>query len=118
MLQKFREFEKAMGSNPTERRRHQRLKLQIPLFIRGVDEHGREFLELAKTLDISGVGALLISPYHLHCDEIISLTIPAPLPSLPGAGESGTPPIRARVLRLESSGELELAAVEFTKPIE
>src|SRR5580698_857091 len=35
-----------------ERRRFQRIHLQIPLFVRGKDAHGEQFLELAKTLDI------------------------------------------------------------------
>jgi hypothetical protein len=118
MLEKLRDLEKAMGSNLIERRRHQRLRLQIPLFIRGKDNYGAEFLELAKTLDIGGSGARLISPHHLRLDEIISLTIPAPLPSSPGAGDSGTPPIHARVLRIASSGDLEFAAVEFLRPID
>lgn len=102
----------------TERRKFPRLRVQVPLFIRGRNNLGVEFLELAKTLDISGQGARLISPHALCHDEIISLTIPAPLPSSSEFGESGTPPIQARVRRLESSGEMKLAAVEFLKPLE
>ena len=108
---------KANG-NHTERRKFQRLRVQVPLFIRGKDHHGAEFLELAKTLDISGQGARLISPHSLRHDEIISLTIPAPLPRSAEFGESGTPPIQARVRRLKCSGDMELAAVEFLKPLE
>lgn len=106
------------GNGHGERRKFQRIRLQVPLFIRGTDGRGVDFLELAKTLDISGLGARLISPRSLRHDDIISLTIPAPLPAAVGLGESGTPPIQARVRRLESSGEVELAAVEFLKPLE
>lgn len=105
-------------NNHLERRKFQRLRVQVPLFIRGKDHYGAEFLELAKTLDISGQGARLISPHSLRHDEIISLTIPAPLPTSAEFGESGTPPIQARVRRLECSGDMELAAVEFLKPLE
>lgn len=101
-----------------ERRRFLRIRIQVPLFIRGTDRCGVEFLELAKTLDLSGQGARLVSPHPLRHDEIISLTIPAPLPRSSEFGESGTPPIQARVRRLESSGDMELAAVEFLKPLE
>ena len=102
----------------TERRKSPRIRLQVPLFIRGTNDQGVEFLELAKTLDISGQGARLISPYPLCHDELVLLTIPAPLPRSAEFGESGTPPIQARVRRLESSGDMKLAAVEFLKPLE
>lgn len=106
------------NGNHAERRKSPRLRVQVPMFIRGRDHLGVEFLELAKTLDISGQGARLISPHALSHDELISLTIPAPLPRSSEFGESGTPPIQARVRRLESSGDMKLAAVEFLKPLE
>ena len=101
-----------------ERRRFPRIRVQVPLFIRGTDHLGTEFLELAKTLDISGYGARIVSPHPLLHGEIISLTIPAPLPRSAEFGESGTPPIQARVRRLECRGDMEFAAVEFLKPLE
>ncbi len=101
-----------------ERRRFPRIRLQIPLFIRGTDAQGNEFLELAKTLDISSIGARLISPKPIQVQELISLTVPAPLPRSPEFGECGTPPISARVLRTESSAEMEVAAVEFLRPLD
>ncbi|MGH9864885.1 MAG: PilZ domain-containing protein, partial [Candidatus Acidiferrales bacterium] len=104
--------------NLGEPRKFPRLRVQVPLFIRGKDNQGVEFLELAKTLDISGQGARLISPHSLCHDELILLTIPAPLPRSSEFGESGTPPIQARVRRLEDSGDMKLAAVEFLKPLE
>ena len=48
-----------------ERRRFQRLRLQVPMFIRGRDAYGEQFLELAKTLDISAIGAFITSPRPL-----------------------------------------------------
>ena len=42
-----------------ESRRYQRIQLQVPLFVRGRDAYGEQFLELAKTLNISAQGALL-----------------------------------------------------------
>lgn len=101
-----------------ERRRFSRIRLQVPLFIRGTDGQGNEFLELAKTLDISCSGARLISPRSLQSQEIVSLTVPAPLPRSAEFGECGTAPISARVRRLEPSGEMELLAVEFLRPLD
>lgn len=101
-----------------ERRKFPRIRVQVPLFIRGLDQQGEEFLELAKTVDLSGRGARLISPHLLRHNDIISLTIPAPLPASVEFGETGTAPIQARVRRLESHGDMKLAAVEFLKPLE
>ena len=56
-----------------ERRRFQRIHLQIPLFIRGKDAHGEQFMELAKTLDISALGAFLASPRPLAINGFITL---------------------------------------------
>jgi hypothetical protein len=51
--------EKNMPLSPAERRRAQRLHVQIPIFVRGTDPAGMEFLDLTKTLDISATGAYL-----------------------------------------------------------
>lgn len=101
-----------------ERRRSQRIHLQIPVFVRGLNDRDVEFLELTKTLDISNLGAKLIGRLPLQPDEMISLTIPAPIPSSPEFGGIGTPPIQARVLRVELGGDLEVAAVEFLRPLD
>lgn len=103
---------------PLDRRRSQRIRLQIPIFVRRLDHREVELLELAKTLDISNLGAKLIGRLPLRCEDIISLTIPAPIPTSPELGGSGTPPIQARVLRLDVGGEMEVAAVEFLRPLD
>jgi hypothetical protein len=100
-----------------ERRRFQRIHLQVPMFIRGKDAHSEQFLELAKTLDVSGLGAFLTSPRSLSVDEIITLTIPAPSITSTGLIPAGMPPIQARVKRLQQAGDVYLIGVEFLKPI-
>ncbi|MGH9681890.1 MAG: hypothetical protein ACRD4Y_18240, partial [Candidatus Acidiferrales bacterium] len=62
--------------DPAERRRSQRIHLQIPMFVRGVDAAGTEFLDLTKTLDISATGAYLASTRSLRADQLLNLTIP------------------------------------------
>jgi len=102
----------------SERRGSPRLKLQIPLFIRGTDASGAEFLDLAKTLDISATGALLASPRPLHKNHHILLTIPAP-PSVASASTPAyTPPIQARVRRQQTIGKTHFVGVEFLRPLE
>src|ERR1700721_3881190 len=96
-----------------ERRRFQRLRLQIPMFIRGRDTHGEQFLELAKTLDISAKGAFITSPRPLAINEIITLTIPAPSITSSGLVQAGMPPIQAKGKRQQRAGEFYLVGVRF-----
>jgi hypothetical protein len=107
----------AMQSLSDERRRFQRMHLQVPLFIRGRDAHGDQFLELAKTLDISGLGAFLTCPRALAINEVITLTIPAPSITSSALVPAGMPPIQARVKRQQEAGDVHLVGVEFLKPI-
>ena len=100
-----------------ERRRFQRLRLQVPMFVRGRDTHGEQFLELAKTLDISGKGAFITSPRPLAINEIITLTIPAPSITSSGLVPAGMPPIQAKVKRCHEAGDVQLIGVEFLKEI-
>ncbi|MGB0035636.1 MAG: PilZ domain-containing protein [Candidatus Acidiferrales bacterium] len=108
-----------LGMTPLydERRRFQRIHLQVPLFIRGKDTYGEQFLELAKTLDISAIGAFLTSPRPLAVNEVVTLTIPAPSITSSALVPAGMPPIQARVKRQQEAGDVHLVGVEFLKPI-
>ena len=106
-----------MRLTPAERRRSQRIHLQIPMFVRGVDAAGAEFLDLTKTLDISATGAYLASPRLLQANQLLNLTIPAP-PSPTSTMPAETPPIPARVRRHRASGGVHLLAVEFLKALD
>ncbi len=107
-----------MAPTPVERRRFPRMRLQVPLFLKGRDSAGEDFLELTKTLDISAAGASVASPRLLRVSAMVSLTVPAP-PS-PGSGVAGTTnaPIQARVRRLQNAGEIYLVGLEFIKPLD
>lgn len=100
-----------------ERRRYQRIHLQVPLFIRGRDAHGEQFMELAKTLDISAIGAFLASPRPLSLGGFITLTIPAPSITSSGLVPAGMAPIQAKIRRQQEAGDVYLIGVEFLKPI-
>ncbi len=108
---------KSMRLTPAERRRSQRIHVQIPMFVRGTDAAGLEFLDLTKTLDISANGAYLASPRAMRTNQLVNLTIPAP--SSPSAMlPSETPPIRARVRRHRSADGVHLLGVEFLKALD
>ena len=100
-----------------ERRRFQRIRLQVPLFVRGRDVRGEQFLELAKTLDISALGAFITCPRALPSNELVTLTIPAPSITASALVPSGMPPIQARVKRQQEAGDVHLIGVEFVKPL-
>jgi hypothetical protein len=106
-----------MRLTPAERRRSPRIHVQIPLFVRGTDAAGVEFLELTKTLDISGTGAFLTSPRLLRCDQLLNLTIPAP-PSPSSMVLAETPPIQARVRRHRTTGGIHMMGVEFLRTLD
>jgi hypothetical protein len=106
-----------MRPPPAERRRSQRIHVQIPMFVRGTDAAGADFLDLTKTLDISSTGAYLASPRLLSADQILHLTIPAP--SSPSSTlPAETPPIQARVKRHRDFGGIHLLGVEFVKALD
>ncbi len=107
-----------MRLNPAERRRSPRIRLQIPIFVRGVDATGAEFLDLTKTLDISATGAFLASPRLLRAENVVHLTIPAPPSSSSGMVPSETPPIQARIRRQQTAGDVHLVGVEFFKALD
>jgi len=106
-----------MRLTPAERRRSPRIHVQIPMFVRGVDAAGVEFLDLTKTLDISATGAFLASPRLLRVDQVLNLTIPAP-PSPSSTLPAETPPIQARVRRHRAAGGIHLLGVEFLKALD
>lgn len=100
-----------------ERRRSARIRLQVPLFVRGNDAYGEQFVDLAKTLDISSLGAFITCPRPLTVNEVVTLTIPAPSITSSGLVPAGMAPIQARVKRQQEAGDVHLVGVEFLKPL-
>ena len=111
-------IKETQGVDSSTTRRSARLRLQVPVFLRGTDTSGAEFIELTKTLNISATGACITSNYQLRKDQVVHLTIPAPSPASSSVVPSETPPIVARVLRQETAGEMRLFGLEFLRAIE
>jgi len=103
---------------PVQRRRSPRIRLQVPVFVRGTDTSGSEFIELTKTLNISATGACIASTHILRPEQLIHLTIPAPSPASSSVVPSETPPITARVLRQDIAGDMRLFGLEFLRSLE
>jgi len=104
--------------DPVHSRTAPRIRLQIPVFVRGSDAAGLDFIELTKTLNISARGACVACTHHLRVNQVVQLTIPAPAPSSSGMVPSETPPIIARVKRQQDLGDLKVFGLEFLRPLE
>src|ERR1700729_4590889 len=91
-----------------EHRRFQRINLQVPLFVRGKDAHGEQFLELAKTLDISAMGAFITCPRALSVGEVVTLTIPAPSITSSALVPAGWLPMQARGKRQKEAWDVHM----------
>jgi hypothetical protein len=106
-----------MAKTEAERRRHPRLPLSIPVFVRGVDEDGREFLDFATALNISASGILLASRRNLPRSASLSLEIPvSPLPPLATPSHS-IRTLKARLVRLIHGDKCNLIGLKFNRVI-
>jgi PilZ domain len=106
-----------MTPTGSDRRKHQRLPLSIPVFVRGVDQDGKEFLEFATALNISAGGILLATRRNLPKSSTLSLEIPvAPMPTT-----TASPPsvrsLKARLVRVTHGDRCHLVGLRFSKPL-
>ena len=106
------------NSEPVHSRNASRIRLQVPVFLRGADAAGVEFVELTRTLDISANGACITCSHHLRINQTVHLTIPAPAPSSSSMVPSETPPIKAKVRRQQYLGDLRIFGLEFLYPLD
>jgi hypothetical protein len=100
-----------------ERRVSQRVPIAVPVFARGFDELGKEFLEFTATLNISGGGALVAMRRYLPPASSITLEIPAaPMPKL-SAHPQTSRILQARIVRVTPSNPSYLWALSFSEPL-
>ena|SRR5215472_2076074 len=100
-----------------QRRRWPRLPLAIPVFVRGADAQGKDFIEFSTLLNESAGGALLAIRRSLRASSRISLEIPSaahpPSAALPPAVRM----LRARVVRITHLEDWYLCGVQFVRPM-
>ena len=101
----------------SERRRWERLPLAIPVFVRGLDPNGKQFVEFATALDISVGGALLAIQRHLPKGSKIMLE----LPSTPGPHAKSSrltkQNVSARLVRVTNGDHCQLFGLKFQRPL-
>ncbi len=100
-----------------ERRKNERVPLAVPVFVRGKDSEGKEFLEFATALNISAGGALLATHRLLPLSTTIALEVPsAPMPRtkmLPQAVRR----LKARLLRVTVLDGYQVWGLKFSSPL-
>ncbi len=101
----------------SERRRSPRLPLAIPVFVRGRDQQGTEFVEFSVMLNESAGGALLATRRRLRRARRIALEIPSAPLSLPAKFPQVVRKLRARILRITPLNGWNLCALIFSRPI-
>ena len=102
-----------------ERRKYERLPLAVPVFVRGIDPNGRQFVDFATALDISVGGALVAIHRFLPKGSRILLEIPsAPVASsTPAVPRSTRQRFYAKTVRVTDGEQVKLMGLEFNKPM-
>lgn len=100
-----------------DRRRWDRLPLAIPVFARGVDEKGKDFLDFTTVVEVSAGGAVLATRRNLPPMSRLTLEIPSAPLNERAAGRSSVRTLRAKIVRVTSSERCHLAALEFIHPL-
>lgn len=102
----------------SDRRRWERLPLAIPVFVRGLDPNGRQFVDFATALDISVGGALLAIHRHLPRGSKIMLEIPsAPATHGTKVPRASRQSFYAKAVRVTNGESCNLLGLQFQKPI-
>jgi hypothetical protein len=101
----------------SERRRWERLPLSVPVFVRGLDPNGKQFIDFATALDISVGGALLAIQRHLPKGSKIMLD----LPSTPGLHaklpKHANQSVSALLVRVCEGDKCHLLGLKFHRPL-
>jgi hypothetical protein len=106
----------SVSMNGSERRRWERLPLAIPVFVRGIEPNGKQFIEFATALDISVGGALLAIQRHLPPGSRIMLEIPCtPVPLAKNSQQNQN--FKAKLVRVTKGDDCHLLGLKFHRPM-
>ena len=101
----------------SDRRQWQRIPVGIPIFIRGLDQQGKQFLEFTSTLNISAGGALVATRQNLLRRSRVSLEIPSPPLPRVGLSLQSVRNLQARLVHLARSNGCHVWGLRFTRPL-
>jgi hypothetical protein len=100
-----------------DRREYYRLPIRVPVFIKGIDHNGDEFLELTHTINVSASGACFITKRALQISSDLLVSIPAPVASDYEPTEEYDFKFPCKLIRLENGvlNPHKRASVIFTR---
>src|SRR5258708_888395 len=108
---------RAANQTTAEQRRWVRLPLAIPVFVRGVNGQGREFVEFCTLLNESAGGGLLAIRKPLRRWSRVTLEMPS-APVLRNVKSRQTVRrLRARVIRVMHIDGWNLCGLQFARPL-
>ena len=94
-----------------------RVPISVPLFVRGVDERGKSFLDLATAVNVSIGGARVAVRRHATIEAKITLELPvspiADFEELTGAARQ----MVGAIVRIDTGSRFHLWAVRFDQPL-
>ena len=106
-----------IAAHNDDRRKWERLPVAVPVFVRGSDHDGKEFLEFATALNLSAGGALVVMRRYFPASRDLSLEFPAaPIAEeklLSGSSRSLT----AQLVRVVNSERCDLWGLQFARPL-
>ncbi len=101
-----------------ERRKHPRLPISIPVFVRGVDGGGKKFLEFATALNISAGGVLLAIRRSLPEAGTISMEVPVAPLTPPEVTPRSIRSVTAKMVRITHGERCHMVALKFLRPLQ
>ena len=102
-----------------EKRAHYRLKIRVPVFVKGRDAGGEEFYELTHTTNVSARGATFSCNRTLGINEEVQIIIPAPVDVQSKGTKETEFKFPARITRIESDPgtQEQRVSVHFDRPL-
>ena len=89
----------------------------VPLFIRGTDERGKNYLDFATAVNVSSGGALIAIRRPGKIESKITVELPAsPIPEFEEV-IAASRTMEGRIVRVDSANRYSLWAVAFDQPL-
>ena len=98
-------------------RQWSRLPLAIPVFVRGRDEKGQDYLEFATALNISAGGALVAVRRSLPPSARVLLEIPSAPLAMAAELPKSSRTMRAKTVRVTHADGYHLLGLKFSRPL-
>ncbi len=99
----------------SDSRKRPRLPLSFPLFVRGVDPHGKTFKELVTALNVSAGGILALASRGFSPTRHLQIELPVGI--LGREARAAIRELEVEVVRREHHSRSQLVALKFHRPI-